>query len=428
MGGRVCGGGVSCAVMDVFQPGIALGIVFLVVAAILFALLLRWARCAGWPIIGGLLAGIILGPTIFGRLQPTPHEQLFVGSVEERRALDDLLHEMNRDLVVAGKIAQQTETQPDQSIQELNEKYQEQVAQRETALHRAHQQDQLPYRWLTVILISAVFLGHGLLSIPQRDSHHGWTTPISVGLGAAILPLTLGYLTLTWLFDFTLGTSSVTGGLLALSTLMIGPWMMTPADRKAADQAEVGGSCMMQRAGRVSSCFALLTVVYACAVIGDRSICIWMLPLLIMVLSWLLPGVGGRVGGRGLFDVVLLPILAAIAIIRIDLFDSFSFWLMILFVLISGDGRWLGAVFGALIPGGRRILRPMRLVLGSMACGPTQLAIVALGVQLEILPHVYALALLFGVVYIELTAPLRRSFAQILIKTESQLDELEGEE
>ena len=39
----------------------------LLVVATAAAAVFRWARCPGWPVVGGVLAGIILGPTIFGR-------------------------------------------------------------------------------------------------------------------------------------------------------------------------------------------------------------------------------------------------------------------------------------------------------------------------------------------------------------------------
>ncbi|MHC5024605.1 MAG: hypothetical protein ACYTGG_11985 [Planctomycetota bacterium] len=51
---------------------------------LLAALLLRWARCPGWSILGGAMAGILLGPTVLGRVAPIEFEKFFVGAVEER--------------------------------------------------------------------------------------------------------------------------------------------------------------------------------------------------------------------------------------------------------------------------------------------------------------------------------------------------------
>ena len=45
---------------------LTLSLLLLVPAA--WAALLRWARCPGWAVMGGVVAGIILGPTVFGRV------------------------------------------------------------------------------------------------------------------------------------------------------------------------------------------------------------------------------------------------------------------------------------------------------------------------------------------------------------------------
>ena len=68
------------------------------------AALLRWARCPGWSVLGGAVAGIILGPSILGRVMPVQFEQAFVGGIEQRQALDGLLRRQGAD-VIAGRVA-----------------------------------------------------------------------------------------------------------------------------------------------------------------------------------------------------------------------------------------------------------------------------------------------------------------------------------
>ncbi len=63
----------------------------------------------------------------------------------------------------------------------------------------------------------------------------------------------------------------------------------------------------------------------------------------------------------------------------------------------------------------------MRLVLGSMACGPTQLAVTAMAIHTGFLTGKYAFALLLSAVLIEVTVNARRSMAKRLIETEEEI-------
>ena len=63
----------------------------------------------------------------------------------------------------------------------------------------------------------------------------------------------------------------------------------------------------------------------------------------------------------------------------------------------------------------------MRLVLGSMATGPTQLAVAAVAVHTWSITPPLALALLTGAVVVEISVPMRRSMAARL---EEESDEV----
>jgi hypothetical protein len=116
-----------------------------------------------------------------------------------------------------------------------------------------------------------------------------------------------------------------------------------------------------------------------------------------------------------------MPAMAACIGVKIDLFEHIALWPLIVILLLSDDGRWVGAFIGAMLPGGRKALRTMRLVMGSMAAGPTQLGVAALGAHLELLPPPLWLPLALGALLIEMTAPARRSMAKRLVETEDQL-------
>ena len=125
--------------------------------------------------------------------------------------------------------------------------------------------------------------------------------------------------------------------------------------------------------------------------------------------------------------MVLVPVLVGCVAVKIDLFAHFAVWPIVVILLLSGDGRWFGAYLGAMVLGGRSSLRTMRLVLGSMACGPTQLAITALAIHTWSIPGEYAMALLLGAVLIETTVSARRSMARQLIQTEEEIKQMTQE-
>jgi hypothetical protein len=108
--------------------------------------------------------------------------------------------------------------------------------------------------------------------------------------------------------------------------------------------------------------------------------------------------------------------------VKIDVFEHFAFWPLLIVLLLSADGRWFGAFFGAILPGGRSAFRTARMVIGSMSAGPTQMAIAAVAVHAWALPEAIALALLVGSVLIEFTAPTRRKMADQLAEMEAQFE------
>lgn len=82
---------------------ILIGLALAAAAAAAAAWILRGAGIAGGrpaaAVVGGLLAGVLLGPAVLGRIAPGMHERLFLGAVAERRALDSLVARQAADLV-----------------------------------------------------------------------------------------------------------------------------------------------------------------------------------------------------------------------------------------------------------------------------------------------------------------------------------------
>ncbi len=363
--------------------------------------------------MGGVGAGIVLGPTILGRVMPQAYESLFVGGGEELRALEPLVRRGEADRIAAEEAGLSVRDMGEQEAERKRE--QEPVRQTWKEAKWAHQG---PLRFLTSVIVALTLLGAGAIGVRRSGNGQSMVGAISVGAWSAALPGALAFFAMRWWWN----ESTAESALVAAATA-IGPWALTSIDREAADQAEVGGARMIQTAGRIAAALAVITAGWALSSGHGKGGLLMATPLLAAPLGWLIPQIDAALVRRSL-DAVVLPAVAAAVAVKIDLYDDFSLWPIALFLLLSGDGRWLGAFTGAMIPGGRSGLRTMRLVLGSMAAGPTQLAITAIAVHTWSIPGGFAMALLLGAVVIEVTTPARRKMARRLIQTEEEIEQL----
>jgi hypothetical protein len=421
----------------------------LVILPIVCALLLRWVRCPGWAVVGGAVAGILLGPSILGRIAPEVFEEAVVGGFEQRQALESLRRRQGADVLAA-----RTAGLDEEAMIELDVRHRAEREPLEEKLREARWEFQQPMRIAVSVVIVLTLLGGGWRGVREGDRRQGLIAPLSIGAWSSLLPGALAYFGMTWLWRHPPAPS-----LLAAAAVAIGPWVLTTADRESADEAEFGGARMIQTAGRIASVIAIGAAFVALAMTRGAAGVLWCLPLLALPLGWLAPGKRGRprrwgresfsqekgsgvvfraeaeetaqsgaLRGSGSFpgavlEIILVPLLAACVGMKIDIYAHFAFWPIVVFILLSGDGRWLGALMGALLPGGRRGMRTMRLVMGSMACGPTQLAAAAVAAHTWAMPESIAYALLLGAVYIEMSTPLRRIMARRLEQTEEEIEE-----
>ncbi len=404
---------------------VAVAIILLVAVPVVAAALLRWARCPGWAVLGGAVAGIALGPSIFGRALPIQFETLYVGGVEQQAELEHFVRRQQANAVAA----EHAGAGPEQ-LAELAEQQKRARGDLDIAWDKAKWADQRPLRAFTVAVVVLALLGAGTLSGRHDGQPRSLVASMSVGAWSAGLPGGLAFAAMYWPWHRPLSEAALVGAAVA-----IGPWVLTSIDREAADQAELGGAHMLQRAGLIATVLAVAAVGWGFWLHQGIGGLLLATPLLAAPLahhffpqkgSGVVFGGFGAVGGAWV-EIVLVPVLAGCVAIKIDLFEHFAVWPIVVILLLSGDGRWFGAFVGAMILGGRRSLRTMRLVLGSMACGPTQLAITALAIHTWSIPGEYAMALLLGAVLIETTVGARRSMAKRLIQTEKEIQQMTQE-
>ena len=382
-----------------------LAILLLLIVPAGWAVLLRWARCPGFSVVGGVAAGLMLGPTILGRVAPDLHDAVFSGGVAQYGELRRTLSENGAEQLAARE-AGFDETQ----LVELRREHADSVEDARERWQEAQWIHQRSQRGFVVWLVAVMFVGSAAFAVPRGPGGSSLVGPLSVGAWSAVLPAGLAWLALRGLWDTPAAESA-----LVAAAVAIGPWALTADDRAAADDAEAGGARTVQAAGRVAT---VLAVGVGAAALWSRAGAaglLWSTGPAAVVVGWVLgaPTVPARLVGwvRGVLQVVVVPAVAAAVAVRLDLLDDFAFWPVLVFVLISGDGRWLGAFAGTQMLGGRRGLRTMRLIMGSMAAGPTQLALTAVAVCTWSIEPGLALSLLLGAVFIEVTAPMRRRMA-----------------
>jgi hypothetical protein len=381
------------------------------------ALLLRWARCPGWAVVGGAVAGILLGPTILGRAAPAALEKLFVGGVEEREARDAVLRRYEIE-----RLAMVETARAEPAFADLDARRIADLAGADAAWKAATWTAQRPLRSFSTAFVALALLGAGLLRVERGERRVDPITASSIGLWSALLPGALAATALVWIWRCPPAQAVLAGAAVA-----IGPWALTRDDRAAADEAEVGGARLIQTAGRLASLVAVGGVAAALASeLGPRGL-VWAAPMLALPAGWMLPAAKRAGLVRALLEILVVPSIAACVALRVELHAHLTFWPVVVFALLSGDGRWLGAFVGAILHGRRRGLRTMRLVLPAMAAGPTQLAIAAIAAHTRTVPEFVMPALLAGAVLVEITAPARRALSDRLARTEEELSELKDD-
>jgi hypothetical protein len=385
----------------------ACGLLLVVPAAA--AGLLRGAGVRRAAIAGGVLAGVMLGPSVLGRVMPSFHERALLGGVEDRESLRAFERRRAADELAARWAELDGEARVDRI-----ERFETERARLQTALERAAWRDQQAIRAIVVVLsaltLAGCCLGAGRAEGPRPHA----LAATNIGLWAAALPGGLAWLAATsWGYE-------PADAMMVAAAVSIGPAGLSADDALAAERAELGGARLITVAGRVASLAAI--AVAAWSLHETRG---WAGAAMALALGSSLPPAASspavRRHANRLVSGLLLPSLAASAMIRIDALSDWAIWPLIVLVLLSGDGRWLGAFIGAMLPGGRRSLRSLRLVMGAAGGSATQVAAIALALHAWSMPKAAASALMIGALLMDLTASARAFMVKRLEAAEEEL-------
>ena len=324
------------------------GVAALACAAAAIAWLLR--RCGipggrmGAAVCGGIIAGVLLGPGVAGRLGPGAFEHAFLGGASERLALEEMAgrHQREVDVVEAAGVT------PDY-IAELVAKQAREIAPLAEATERARARRRAVLGVVGAGVIAVHVLMVGVVCAPmgrwmrrafRRGVGAGSGVSIGDAAGAAGMMVVVGLVTpiLVLMWILRVPAREAIGVGLAMATPAIGAEARTrllPAAAIGVIASMLGvGSLIWNGAGAASMAMGAIIVGAVAAMI---AITLW----------------GGVRAGRGARRVLgwtmaglTLPLVAALATMRCDphaMLGSSEFWVVAATaMLFSSDGRWVG--------------------------------------------------------------------------------------
>ena len=370
----------------------------LLVVPLVFAVILSIAKLRSWSLIAGVLGGVLLGPAVLGSVAPSYWETVFQGGTVEHENYEQLVLQQETDILAAEKLG----ASPNVILQMKADQQFDQHELRENWI-AAQWDDQRTLRDVAIALIILIFLSGRLRCIVS-----GTAPPmmlLSVGVWAAIIPCGLVAAVAYWLWNATIPSAIALGACLAA-----GPWTVSRWEQRAADESEKGGAALMLRCGRVAWVVASCAAIYAAWQIRGAMALVWLLPLILLPIIWLVPTKTSR-WFTAFIDYAAIPSVVATTLVFIHPIDSLSLWPIIVVILLCADARWLGGIIGLGLLGGRNSENAMRLAIPLVDSGVSQLCMAALLFGVGVLPANYALAAVIGAVFLDRTAPIRMKFS-----------------
>ncbi len=322
-----------------------------VVISGVLAVFLRWARVPGGrhgaACIAGLVAGLLLGPSIFGRAFPGAHQRLFVGGVTERESLERLLARQRADLT-AMRAADITLV----AIEEALQHHAIERAPLDAKLETARAEFAQPQRWLATGAVALAAFGAAIGALPltrraivrvQDELVIERGKPMLAGIIGALIvaiPPVLIVAGIPALGSAVGGTRPAWAGALGIGVIF-SIAVLPAAQRPAAWLASASAAAAACVAGAAAGGSILITAV----VLGAAWVGL-MLPIG-------LPSQPRR-SARRLASIalwaVIVPMLVCFGAMRADVHElaaSWRFWaLASLALLFASDGRWFAAWLG----------------------------------------------------------------------------------
>ncbi|MDE0890178.1 MAG: hypothetical protein OSA40_12055 [Phycisphaerales bacterium] len=413
-------------------------LIFVVAAAMATAFLLHRLGLPGARVVGGLVVGIALGPSVLGRIAPEPWAEIMMGGAELRAAVHHTEREHAAWRFAAGAVPLSIE-----DIEIEAERHRLEVLPMKQALREAEDRHARPWVILTVLIAVGAAACGALAGTPRRTAsaldegrkpHHAGFTAAAVGAWAAAIPILGTILAFTLLGYGALDATT----LVAAAAVGIGAWTLDPIDRRLAGGK--GGRAELLRAGKIATLVAAGLILVAAwrAQTGWGVLGVALLPIALSGTR-----LAKRWPVRAVRDLVLLPSLAALTVLRSEFLLETPWLLTVLLIVLAGDGRWLGWFLGLVFSGletGRGsngagpleaspatpstetaavgvLQNSLRRSLAAIDTAGPQLAVAGAGVALGLIGPGVAMSLALAAAMLDLTAPFRRRFARSLGQT-----------
>ena len=423
-------------------------LILVAAAATAIALILRRLGLPGARVVGGLVVGIALGPTVLGRIAPEPWTRIMMGGTELREAVRQTEREHAAWRFAAGAVPLSID---DMELEATRHRLE--VLPMKQALRDAEDQHARPWVILTVLTAVGAAACGGMAGRPRRkvplpdadrpSERTGFADAAAVGAWAAAIPVLGTILTFTLLGYAALDPTT----LVAAAAVGIGAWTLDPIDLRLAGGRSA--QTEMLRAGKVATLVAagLILVAASRGQTGWGVVGVVLLPIALSGTEF-----ARRWPVRQIRDLILLPSLAALTVVRSELLLETPWLLTVLLIVLAGDGRWLGwflgLIFSGLEPGGgsdaadatdatagKKTMNPMgatraaseydttpggvlqtslRRSLAAIDTAGPQLAVAGAGVALGLIGPGLAMSLALAAAMLEITAPFRRRFARSL--------------
>ncbi len=310
-------------------------------AAVLLTLLLRAAGLTRAAIVGGLLAGVFVGATVFGRAAPDVYERWFVGGGAEREALEQLRSRQGAD-IEALQATDISEVAIDELLARQRPEREQAMAAHEAAMHQ-HQ----AWRVQTLAIAALALL---VACSPRLRRPVAWSESLFAALW--MITVTCGIIGLAVVFAFEGARGPAVA--LGLTFSVVGAGANLPSAREdgAAMIAVLTSVEARDRLVNIAFivwfiCFvAAVTAVLAAAppdaaVPGDLRIAL-LAGAVLGVAAKLLP----RRARRSMLGLGLPAILTALLVVNVDLLAPTMIGPLILGLIVGGDARWFGLASG----------------------------------------------------------------------------------
>lgn len=352
-----------------WAAAIAAGALALIPGAAL-AWLLRAARPSGgaaWAaVLGGILAGVLVGPGVLGRVAPEAHAAMLVGASNER----DTRQRLAREHAIELAVMRSSGVTP-QAVGELAAQHEREMAPLRDAEARATAQRAEAIAWAGVGIaagsLALVYLVGGGATSRRPIEPAQRLLARTAGILSVALPVGACALALHWLVGLDGRTGAAFGAAAAAGWAAPGV--------RARRMGREARSAMTDRASSAAMATGMLG---AGVVVRSVALVVGAVPALIGLRRMGVSRPSRRVR-RALHAALyglLAPGLCAAAAMRIDPYQLLgaggaALWIVLAVgAVASTDGRWLGAVGGwAAVSGGKGLAAPMERATAQMASG-----------------------------------------------------------